>query len=115
MTFRYGGSFFGTNVLNPDSLDYVVEAVQASMFGIELYPEISLKAALYMRTIIAGHVFRDGNKRTGLSTALVFLKINKRGLKSTTKPQSMIDFANGVAEGKHKIEDINVWFARRIQ
>lgn len=44
--------------------------------GVELYPNLFQKAALYAHHIIAGHVFLDGNKRTGLARAFKFLEMN---------------------------------------
>ena len=47
------------------------------MFGKELYHTVFLKAAVYARTIIMNHPFIDGNKRTGMTTAFVFLERNE--------------------------------------
>lgn len=48
-----------------------------SMFGGEfLHPSISEQAAAYLYHIVKNHPFIDGNKRTGLACALVFLEIN---------------------------------------
>lgn len=47
-----------------------------SVFGKELYPTIFEKAALYLRDIIMNHPFVDGNKRTGVTAASVFLEDN---------------------------------------
>lgn len=78
---RHGGNFVPPdNILNENPLDHVVEAVSAEMFGEPLYPEIWDKAAVYFHTIITGHIFQDGNKRTGLEAALAFLKLNDTGL-----------------------------------
>ena len=45
-------------------------------FGKELYPGIHLKAAVYVRTLIYSHPFIDGNKRTAMSAASIFLENN---------------------------------------
>lgn len=47
-----------------------------SVFGKELYPTIFEKAALYARDVIMNHPFIDGNKRTGVTAASVFLENN---------------------------------------
>jgi death-on-curing protein len=49
---------------------------QYPLFGYDKYPTIHLKAAMLMVFITKGHCFVDGNKRTGLASALVFLTIN---------------------------------------
>lgn len=73
----HGGNFMPpSNFLHEENLDYLLEAVQAEMFGEPLYPTISDKAALYCYNIICNHIFSDGNKRTGLAAALIFLNLN---------------------------------------
>jgi len=79
---RHGGNFVPpVNILNESTLDYVLEIVAAEMFGEPLYPHIWDKAAVYFHTIITGHIFQDGNKRTGLAAALAYLKLNGYRLK----------------------------------
>ena len=74
---RHGGNFVPPdNFLNEAPLDYLIDVISSEMFGEPLYPKISDKAGLYLFNIIANHVFSDGNKRTGLGTALLFLRLN---------------------------------------
>ncbi len=40
------------------------------------FGSIAEVAALYADTIVNGHYFQDGNKRTGLATMLMFLDMN---------------------------------------
>ncbi len=73
----YGGNFVPPqNFLHEENLDYLLEAVQAEMFGAPLYPEIYQKAGIYMFNVICNHIFQDGNKRTGLQIATIFLLVN---------------------------------------
>ncbi len=81
---EHGGNFMPpANFLHEENLDYLLEAVQAEMFGAPLYPTIADKAALYCYNIICNHIFTDGNKRTGLGAALVFLNLNGYDLRLT--------------------------------
>ena len=74
---EHGGNYMPPhNFLHEENLDYLLEAVQAEMFGAPLYPTIADKAALYCFNIIGNHIFTDGNKRTGLEAGLAFLKMN---------------------------------------
>jgi death on curing protein len=44
----HGGNFMPPkNLLHPENLDYVVEIVNAELFGEPLYPLITDKAAIY--------------------------------------------------------------------
>ena len=63
-------------LLNEDRLHYVVEAVRGTFGDTELYPTLFQKAAVYAHHIITGHIFLDGNKRTGLNCAILFLEFN---------------------------------------
>jgi len=73
----HGGAFVAPhNLLNEAPLDYLIEAVNAELFGQPLYPTLSDKAGLYLYNVISNHMFQDGNKRTGLGSALVFLRMN---------------------------------------
>ena len=78
MTIEHvGGNFVPPkNFLHEENLDYLLEAVQAEMFGAPLYPEIYQKAGIYMFNVICNHIFQDGNKRTGLEASLLFLQLN---------------------------------------
>lgn len=115
MTFRFGGLFSSIdNVKNLNALDYLVDAVKSEMFGMELYPDVSTKAAIYMFNIISNHVFNDGNKRTGLETALLFLERNNFVLNFSVTDDELIALALAVAEGKFNLESLTAWFVSRV-
>jgi death-on-curing protein len=73
-----GGNFTPpSNLINPNSLYWVLETIQHPVvFGNDPYPSLFDKAALLGWTIITRHVFVDGNKRTGMVAAHVFLLAN---------------------------------------
>jgi len=129
---RHGGNFVSPfNFLNEPPLDYLVDAVQAKMFGNPVYPEIYEKAGVYMFNIISNHVFQDGNKRTGLGAALIFLNLNDFFLinqlkkilnnKAKTIPEKgesdteiLIEFTLELAAGKISLEECQKWFKENI-
>ncbi|GAB3952827.1 type II toxin-antitoxin system death-on-curing family toxin [Spirosoma harenae] len=109
-----GGNFvLPSNFLHEENLDYLLEAVQAEMFGEPLYPTIHQKAGLYMYNIICNHIFQDGNKRTGLEAALLFLQLNNYDLVMDDEP--LIQFTLEVASGQHSLETVQEWFQANIQ
>lgn len=77
-------------------------------FGKELYPDIFLKAAVYARNIINGHPFIDGNKRTGVTFASVFLENN--GYKIIAKEGEIEKFALKIINDKLDLKSIADWF-----
>lgn len=70
---EFGGIY---GVRDEGLLDSVSKAPYQSCFGSDLYPSIFDKAAKYLYDFSTYQVFLDGNKRTGLCTASMFLKMN---------------------------------------
>lgn len=71
-------------------LESAVAAPQASYGGEPLISEPVEIAAAYLFYLCRNHPFVDGNKRTALATALVFLEANGR-LPDPDAPQKAID------------------------
>jgi len=49
---------------------------QATFDGQDLYPDLISKAAALLESLIGNHAFIDGNKRTAITSAGLFLIIN---------------------------------------
>lgn len=111
----HGGSFTPPyNILKEQPLDYVVDIVKAEMFGASIYPLISDKAAVYFFTITCGHIFGDGNKRTGVEAALSFLKLNGWRLRIDLPHSELFNFVIKVASGESSLEECREWFKENI-
>ena len=93
------------------AIQSVVEQPRQAVFGKELYQSLHLKAAVYARNIIAHHPFLDGNKRTGIAVASVFLADN--GLVVNAEEGDFFALALHIAEEKWEYEAIAAWFAAR--
>ena len=129
---RHGGNFTAPlNFLNEEPLDYLIEAIEAEMFGSPLYPAVHDKAGLYMYNIISNHIFQDGNKRAGLGAALLFLKLNHYKLKEDlishnynaldagsgeeySNADVLIEFTLEVASGNIDLKECQAWFMENI-
>lgn len=128
---RHGGNFeLPNNFHNENPLDYLIEAIEAQMFDKPLYPELHDKAGLSMFNINGGHIFTDGNKRTALESALLFLKLNGYKLKEqlskielhgklipekgNSNNKILLEFALEVASSKHDLEEVQSWFKENI-
>lgn len=124
----HGGQFIApNNLLNEAPLDYLVEMVDQQVFGEPAYPTVGDKAAFYLFSIISNHVFQDGNKRTGLASALLFLDANGYRLynsdteSATTTDQPVAParayvykFVLEVASGSISLNACRAWFAQHI-
>lgn len=98
------------HLLNAGSLEYVVKAVQHRMMGIDIYPSLSRKAAAYAYHIITRHIFVDGNKRTGMACALLFLRLNGCLLIQNIRKESVVELAVNIATGNAAFCDVVEWF-----
>jgi death on curing protein len=108
----HGGNYMPpSNFLHEANLDYLLEAVQAEMFGEPLYLNITDKAAVYCYNIICNHIFTDGNKRTGLETGLIFLELNDMRLRKDLPLTELQDFIIKIASGESSLEECRTWFA----
>lgn len=76
----------------------------------ELYPDIFLKAATLMHSIIKNHPFVDGNKRTAITAASIFLLRNNCRLTASNK--ELQRFTLNVAEKDVELQDIAKWLER---
>lgn len=111
----HGGNFMPpNNFLHEENLDYLLEAVQAEMFGEPLYPTITDKAAVYCYNIICNHIFSDGNKRTGLASALLFLNLNGFDLSLKINDAPLTDYILKIASGESNLQECRSWFAENV-
>jgi len=70
---RYGG---GSGLRDSGALESAVAMPRASFDGDLLHSDLFAMAAAYAFHIAQNQPFVDGNKRTGLAAALVFLDLN---------------------------------------
>lgn len=101
---RYGGSH-GTR--NLERVKSAAVAPAQEVFGQEQYPDMFEKAAVYARNIIADHPFADGNKRTGMTAAAMFLKSND--VSFVAEKGELEDFAVKIATEKLDVKIIAGW------
>ena len=74
---QYGGS---AGLRDMGLLESALAQPEASFAGAWLHPDLYTQAAAYAYHLCQNHPFIDGNKRTALACALVFLKLNGIGV-----------------------------------
>ncbi len=89
-------------------LESAIASMQQEVFGEALYPTIFEKAAVLTRGIIADHPFVDGNKRTGVMAAVIFLNLNGYDTAAITD-QELEDFAVSIAVDHLDVPVIAAW------
>lgn len=113
MIEKSGGSFtLPSNLINEESLMYILTAIVYPIFGQYLFPTLIEKAAGLAYEIISAHVFLDGNKRTGLHIAWEFLKAN--GVEINLD-ESSEEIAVKIATEEANREDLVNWLINHIK
>ncbi len=100
----FGGSH---GVRDEASLRSVIHAPQQIVFGIEQYPTLYEKAAVYIRNIVGDHPFTDGNKRTAVTVAAIFL--GRGGKQLHAAPAELENFIVRVTTDRLDIHAIASW------
>lgn len=88
-------------------LQSAVARPQATFDGQELYPDVFSKAAALMDSLVNNHPFVDGNKRTGVTAAGLFLRMNGWRLVCTSKRLETITIR--LATGNVKVDKLALW------
>jgi death on curing protein len=90
---RYGGE---TGVRDLALLQSALAMPQARFAGEWLHPSLPEMAGAYLFHLVRNHPFVDGNKRTGLISAIACLGLNDAELVAT--PEELVAVVVGVAE-----------------
>jgi death-on-curing protein len=114
MINTFGGVFFAgdDNLVNPGSLDYVLEEIGGTLFGVSKYPSLVEKVALIGWRIIIGHIFHDGNKRTGMEACRVYLELNGYDMKIDSE---VVNIAKRIAKNDISYSEFVSWIRERIE
>jgi len=80
---------------------------QASFDSQDLYPDLFTKAGALMDSLIRNHPFLDGNKRTGIAAAAMFLRLNGYSLEAAN--DELEKFTLEVAQSQHTLNEIAAW------
>ncbi|MEE9613529.1 MAG: type II toxin-antitoxin system death-on-curing family toxin [Thermodesulfobacteriota bacterium] len=105
-----GGGIKNHGMRDPALLKSALQRPRATFDGKELYPDIFGKAAALMHSIIKNHPFVDGNKRTAIAAASIFLLRNGYRLEATNR--ELERFTMKAAAGRVRPEEIAKWFKK---
>ncbi len=104
---RFGGSH---GIRDIGLIESAVARPQASFDGKDLYKTIFQKAAALLQSILKNHAFVDGNKRTALSSAAIFLYLN--GYEITNTHEKEVGFVVKVDNQNLTMEQIASWLKK---
>ena len=89
-------------------LQSAVARPESSFDGKDLYTDLVTKAASLMHSIIKNHPFVDGNKRTAITSASIFLLRN--GFRVNASNRELERFTLNVASKDVELNEITGWF-----
>lgn len=104
---RFGGSH---GIRDIGLVESAVGRPQATCDGNDLYEKIFDKAAALLQSLLKNHPFVDGNKRTALSSAAIFLKQN--GYHMINSHEEEVEFAVSVDNQHLALEQIADWLRK---
>lgn len=105
---RYGGA---GGIRDLALLESAIGTPSVTYAGAFLHPTLPEMAAAYLFHIARNHPFVDGNKRTALMAALVFLWLNDQRIRASE--DELVDLVVGVAAGKVSKPEVAVFLANR--
>lgn len=86
---------------------------QASFDDQDLFLDLFSKAAALMESLIRNHPFIDGNKRTGVTAAGLFLRRN--GYRLTATNVDLVAITMKIAQSQSNLEELTIWFRDNSQ
>lgn len=88
-------------------VESAVARPQSGFGGKYLYKDIFDMAAALLQSLLKNHPFVDGNKRTALTSAAIFLKFN--GYTLINNGKSEVEFAVKVDNSNLSLREISKW------
>jgi death-on-curing protein len=98
---RYGGA---AGLRDQGLLESALAQPEATFDGELLHGDLFAMAGAYLYHVVCNHPFVDGNKRTGLLAALVFLDTN--GITLDHSSEELYSLTMAVAEGSTTKEEV---------
>lgn len=94
-------------------LESAVLRPQSTFGGKDLYPNVFLKGAALVHSLLLNHMFVDGNKRTAMFSVMEFLELN--GYRFTATQKEVVDTALWIENEKPEIEEVSKWLQNHSQ
>jgi death-on-curing protein len=103
---QYGGA---SGIRDTGSLEAAAAKPHMSVGAREIFSGPFAKATALMESIIQRHPFVDGNKRTGVASAVYLLRGHGYRLVGVTNAQ-LVQLSVDVAGHRASIEELEAWF-----
>lgn len=107
---KFGGS---AGVRSLPLLEAAIKRPWQTFDKIELYPDITDKAAAIIESIVINHPFIDGNKRMGY--VLMRLLLMGGGTDIQASEEDKYQFVISIASGHSKFAEIKMWIETHLR
>ncbi|WP_194762256.1 type II toxin-antitoxin system death-on-curing family toxin [Microbacterium sp. UFMG61] len=104
---------FGLHVRDIGLLSSALARPSSSMFGVEAYPEIEVKAAALLSSLSQNHPLFDGNERFAWVMTMTFLELN--GVVVDIDLDTAFDLVLRTAQSMAPLEEIAATFAEHTR
>lgn len=106
---------YGTRGIKEENLlRSAVDGVKQIAFGKEFYPDILSKTAFLWYSLAKNHCFVNGNKRTALLAAIMFLRINCYDLDCAIGDTELYNISVKVARGDMDKYQLKKWLEDHV-
>ena len=95
------------------ALESAIAQPKATFDQNDLYPSLTDKAAILCFSIVQGHPFVDGNKRTGHAAMATFLLLNGAEIDATVDEQENIMLT--LASGQTNCQTFTEWLNQHVK
>jgi death-on-curing protein len=103
---RYGGA---SGIRDAGSLEAAIARPCTSFGGSEMFPGPFAKAAALMESVIQRHPFVDGNKRTGVASAVYLPRRHGYRLAGVANAE-LVELSLNVAAHRMSTTELGSWF-----
>ena len=100
-------------IRNLGALESAIAQPKATFDMNALYPSLVDKAAVLCLSIVQGHPFVDGNKRTGHAAMATFLLLNGAEINATIDEQEQVMLA--LASGQMNRQQFTNWLTTHVK
>jgi len=94
-------------------MKYALGRVQARFNEQDLSPDLFSKAAALIDSLIRNHPFVDGNKRTGVTAAGLFL--HRNGYRLVADRNDLVEMTMRIAESQTSLDELAIWLENNSQ
>ena len=104
---------FGGYVLNSSNLNFLITQIESKYKDVDFQRQIAKIGAIVWMSLVQGHSFIDGNKRTATESMQLFFE--KNGYYLETSTAGLVYTSLKLANNEIKYEELIDWINERLK